>query len=181
MKSNANSPTTYISASAHIDGTLTSEGDLHIAGKFDGSIACEGEVHIMGGAVCKAVIRAARVRVDGYVEGDVKALDHIDISEQGVLAGSVGCPRIAVAEGANLNGRCSIDNRKPDVQPLKEAAASARKRKSDSPNTASAGAIPRETGRANGSNGSNGSKVATRKVAKQPKRGVSAARVVQNS
>ena len=88
-----------------VTGELTSGEDLVVGGRVEGAIAMashtltvldSGEVH--ANVVAKAVI------VLGKIVGNVEASERLELRESITVFGDVIAPRIAMADGAIING-----------------------------------------------------------------------------
>jgi cytoskeletal protein CcmA (bactofilin family) len=122
--------TTIIGPDTHIKGEMVFESSACILGRFEGRIASKGELTIGDSANCKASIDAARVVVDGTVEGDIVARERLELNAGATINGDIVANKLIVAEGASFMGHCRVG----------EAAVKAAKEPSSS--------IPIETGRA---------------------------------
>src|ERR1051325_10208774 len=71
MPDPAGQQTTIIGADTKIHGDMTFDGTARILGGFEGSITAKGELQIAESASCKATVDAAKVMIDGLVEGNV--------------------------------------------------------------------------------------------------------------
>jgi len=101
-------PITVIAADTHIRGEMTFDRTARILGKFDGKVAAKGELQIAEGAACSVEIEASKVTVDGAIEGNVSALDRIQLNAKGKINGDIKSAKLVVAEGASLFGHCAI-------------------------------------------------------------------------
>ena len=111
-----------IGKSIVIKGELSGDEDLAVEGRVEGKISLNQTVLTVGeqGKV-KAQIVAKAVVVIGQVQGNITAVDKVDIRDKGSVEGDISAPRVAIAEGAHFRG--SIDMRQ--AQPAKPAAAPA--------------------------------------------------------
>lgn len=109
-----------IGKSIVIKGELSGNEDLAIEGRVEGKINLNQTLLTVGeqGKV-KAQIVAKTVVVIGQVQGNITAVDKVDIRDKGAVDGDICAPRVAIAEGAHFRG--SIDMR--PVQSAKPAAA----------------------------------------------------------
>jgi cytoskeletal protein CcmA (bactofilin family) len=96
---------TVVGHGMQLTGSLTSPGTVVVAGRFDGEIVCDRLVRVMPGGVVKGPVRAEAVLVEGAVDGDIAAARHVELARTGRVRGDVTGPRVAVAEGAYLQGR----------------------------------------------------------------------------
>ena len=89
-----------------IKGELTAHEDLVIAGRVEGTISVMGHlVLVEAGAHVVGDITAAGIVVSGSVHGSLLAEEHIKAEVGADLHGDISAPRIAVADGAVVNGR----------------------------------------------------------------------------
>jgi cytoskeletal protein CcmA (bactofilin family) len=119
-----------IGKSITIQGDLTGNEDLVVDGKVEGKIHLPSNELIIGpdGHV-RAEVHAKKVTIIGRVAGNVSASDRIEIQSTGLVEGDVRAPRLAVQEGAVLNGTIDMGTKearaeKPAPSPRPSAAAS---------------------------------------------------------
>lgn len=106
--SESGNQTTVIGADTQIKGDMTFEGSARILGSFEGKIVAKGDLHVAETAVCKAVIEAGRVTVDGSVEGNITARERIELTTKAKMRGDMIASRLLVAEGATFVGHCTV-------------------------------------------------------------------------
>jgi cytoskeletal protein CcmA (bactofilin family) len=115
-----------IGKSVTIKGQIFSREDLIVDGEIDGAIELNDHRLTVGpnGRV-RAGIKAREIVVLGSIEGNVEALDKIDIRKDAKLVGDIKTARIVIEDGAYFKG--SIDIVKVDTpkaqQPRPQAAA----------------------------------------------------------
>ena len=97
---------TIIGLGAKFKGEMTFEHSAKILGGFEGKIMAQGEVTIGETAACRASIEAARVLVDGPIDGDVIARDKIELTNKARMKGDIIAGTRIVAEGAAFIGHC---------------------------------------------------------------------------
>ena len=109
MSEHANQPqTTVIGPDTHIKGEMTFEGSAKLLGNFEGKISAKGELLVADGASCKASVDAARVSIDGLVEGNVTARERVELSARAQMKGDLVTPKLLVAEGATFVGHVTV-------------------------------------------------------------------------
>jgi len=59
-------------------------------------------------AIVNANINALRVLIRGQVKGDVTAVEKVEVTVTGKLAGNVTAPEIFMETGCVFNGRCTM-------------------------------------------------------------------------
>jgi cytoskeletal protein CcmA (bactofilin family) len=87
-----------------IEGTIESDADLRIAGKFKGEIQIKGALSIDKGAHIAAKINAGSVTIAGQLEGDIVASSQVRLLESGQLIGDLKAPTLTVAAGSRMRG-----------------------------------------------------------------------------
>ena len=89
-----------------IKGELSAHEDVVIAGRVEGSIKVTGHLVIVeAGAHVVGDIMAAGIVVAGAVHGSLLAEERIQAQVGADLQGDISAPRIAVADGAVVNGK----------------------------------------------------------------------------
>src|SRR5205809_2787935 len=115
-----------IGKSVTVKGQIFSREDLIVDGEIEGAIELNDHRLTVGpnGRV-RAGIKAREIVVLGSIEGNVEALDKIDIRKDAKLVGDIKTARIVIEDGAYFKG--SIDIVKTDApkqaQPRPQAAA----------------------------------------------------------
>lgn len=100
--------TTYIGRGMKIEGKLRCSGPIRIDGEIRGEINCEGEVTIGPSAFIEATIHAAKIAVNGKIEGNLFTSDQLEILAEGHIVGNVSNPpgQLIIHEGAVIEGQC---------------------------------------------------------------------------
>ncbi len=103
------SRTATIGKGVSITGQIYSREDLVIDGEIDGTIeANEHKVTIGPNGKVKAGIKAKDIVVLGAVQGNVEAIDKIDIRKDARLVGDIKTARISIEDGAIFKGSIDI-------------------------------------------------------------------------
>lgn len=101
-------PTTYISASTKVVGTITGQGAYVFCGTVEGDCDIDGPLTLAQGGHWKGTLKAVDIVVAGTVEGDVVAQQRVEISGSARISGSLSGNSIAVAEGAIIEGEIKV-------------------------------------------------------------------------
>ena len=97
---------TGVGSTVVIKGELTAQEDLVIAGRVEGTISVTGHLVVVeAGANVVGDVASAGIVVSGTVHGSVLAEERIKVEAGADLQGDISAPRIAVADGAVVNGR----------------------------------------------------------------------------
>jgi cytoskeletal protein CcmA (bactofilin family) len=99
---------TILSEDMDFTGTLQFEKPFLIRGRVSGEINATGLLVIDENAVVNANIHALRVLIRGQVKGDVTAVEKVEVTITGKLAGNVTAPEIYMETGCLFNGRCTM-------------------------------------------------------------------------
>ena len=111
-----------IGVSVSIKGEIKGSEDLTIDGQVEGKIDLPDHMLTIGpNATVVADITAKVVTVFGSVIGTVVAREKADVRKTASLEGSLTCGRLAVQEGAKINGRVDTKN-KPVAAKAEKAA-----------------------------------------------------------
>ncbi|MDD5505331.1 MAG: polymer-forming cytoskeletal protein [Candidatus Omnitrophica bacterium] len=82
--------------------------NLRINGKFEGTLDTRGNLTIGSTAVISADIIGDNIIVGGRVKGKITARERLTLLPQAVVEGHIYPARLNVAEGAVLEGQCSM-------------------------------------------------------------------------
>jgi cytoskeletal protein CcmA (bactofilin family) len=111
-----------IGVSVSIKGEIKGSEDLTIDGQVEGKIDLPDHMLTIGpNATLVADINAKVVTVFGSIIGTVVAREKADIRKTASLEGSLSCGRLAVQEGAKINGKVETKN-KPVAAKAEKAA-----------------------------------------------------------
>jgi cytoskeletal protein CcmA (bactofilin family) len=79
---------------------------IRIEGHVDGTITSEGEVIVAPGGLVTGLVVAKHLVVTGKVKGTVKTSECLEIHGTGLVEGEVEVGRLVVDEGGILQGTC---------------------------------------------------------------------------
>jgi cytoskeletal protein CcmA (bactofilin family) len=106
----ADATTSVVAVNANWNGTLRTEGSIHLHGKAEGELHAASDVFVAEGAEVDAQIFADNVVVAGTVRGRIEARGRVELLPQGHVSGDVKAPRLIVHEGAQLSGQLKMDS-----------------------------------------------------------------------
>jgi cytoskeletal protein CcmA (bactofilin family) len=96
----------WIGKAVRVEGKVISEEDLTIDGDVQGSIELGGHSLTIGQeARIRADLLAKTVTISGKVNGNVRAVDKVDLRATGSVDGNITAPRFVMAEGATVMGK----------------------------------------------------------------------------
>ncbi len=100
---------TIIGQGITIEGELTSDEEVVIAGTVRGKLSADGPVTVDAGAVVEADIGASTLSIGGSVTGNVNASERVDLLGGARLVGDVKAARLTIADGASFKGNVDMD------------------------------------------------------------------------
>jgi cytoskeletal protein CcmA (bactofilin family) len=100
---------TIIGQGITIEGELTSDEEVVIAGTVRGKLSADGPVTVDAGAVVEADIGASTLSIGGSVTGNVSASERVDLLGGARLVGDVKAARLTIADGASFKGNVDMD------------------------------------------------------------------------
>jgi cytoskeletal protein CcmA (bactofilin family) len=108
--------TPWLGSGIHVEGKVSSDGDLQIDGTVEGPISVQGKKLTVGPtARLTSEIVAREVVVYGKVRGNLRALDRVEIRKDGSVIGNITTGRIMIEDGAHFKGKIEIDRSNPPV------------------------------------------------------------------
>lgn len=99
---------TLIAPSARVTGDIEFNGGLHVQGEVEGNITVGGEggqLVIGETGVVRGEIRVPRITINGRVEGDVNATEHLELASKAQVDGNVFYVTVEMLIGARVNGK----------------------------------------------------------------------------
>lgn len=97
-------PATIIGRDTEFVGVLSGPGHVLVRGAVRGDSALTGSVTVAEGGRWIGALKAADIVVAGAIDGDVSATDRIEIRPTARIRGSVTASRIAIGQGAVVDG-----------------------------------------------------------------------------
>lgn len=98
-----------IGAGLKIRGELSGSSDLYIDGEAQGKITLlDSRVTVGPNGRVQADIEAREIIIEGSVQGNLKAREHVRLGSSSNVQGSVLTPRIGIDDGAKLRGKVEM-------------------------------------------------------------------------
>jgi cytoskeletal protein CcmA (bactofilin family) len=90
-------------------GDLTGDEDLEIEGRVEGQVRLPNHQLTIGASGrVTAQVEAKHVVVIGHVSGNVTASERVEVQASGIVDGDIQAPRLAIQEGAVVNGNIQM-------------------------------------------------------------------------
>ncbi len=95
---------------AAMQGTLSFKDpvNLRINGKFEGNLDTRGNLTVGAAAIINADIIGDNIIIGGKVKGKITARERLTLLPQAVVEGHIYPAKLNIAEGAILEGQCSM-------------------------------------------------------------------------
>ena len=95
---------TIVGAGTEIRGELSVKGTLRVDGSVDGNILADWVIVGEGGNI-KGNVNATGMTVGGRVEGNIEALELVDLKPKARVYGEIHAGKLSVSEGAVFDGQ----------------------------------------------------------------------------
>jgi len=98
---------------AVFEGVLSFRGTVRIEGRLKGDIIATGALHIDEGAVVQGRVEVDELVVAGELAGQVVARRRLELRPSARVAADLRTPRLSLADGCILDGRCQTGAANP--------------------------------------------------------------------
>ena len=92
---------------------MSSEGSVHIHGRYDGAVKATEAIFVAEGAEVDATLTAETIIVAGVSRGTVRARGKFEVLPSGRVAGDINAPTLVVHEGAIMTGQLRMSGEEP--------------------------------------------------------------------
>lgn len=89
-------------------GDMEYEHSLKIDGEFEGTIESPGLLFIEEGAIAQANIKVNVLIIGGYLKGDIKAVQQVELLPKAKVYGNIKTARLRISDGAIFEGQCEM-------------------------------------------------------------------------
>jgi cytoskeletal protein CcmA (bactofilin family) len=101
---------TFVGPGTRIEGSLTSDGPVEVAGTLDGDVHVSGHCRVREGARVTGRLEAKTLVVEGEVSGPALVADKVEIGATGRVTSSIQARVVAIADGAFFQGEVRMDD-----------------------------------------------------------------------
>jgi len=110
-----------IGKSIAIKGELSGSESVYLDGELEGSVELlDGGLTVGPDGRIRANLRARSIVIQGRVDGNLYGLERVELKKSATFAGDIYTPRIAIEDGAVLEGNMRIHKDIPRPQTKKE-------------------------------------------------------------
>jgi cytoskeletal protein CcmA (bactofilin family) len=100
---------TIIGAGITIEGEISTDEDVVVAGTVRGKLSAKEAITIEHGATVEADVAGGSLAVAGALTGNVTANDRVDLQSGARVVGNVKAARVTIADGAQFKGNVDMD------------------------------------------------------------------------
>ena len=115
--------TTIIGKGACVKGDFTAESSARIDGVIEGDVTITGDLIIGAEGKVNGDIEAASAVIGGEVNGDVAAEKKVELTATAKVLGDIYTKAIVIDENAVFQGKCDMNQQKPEKVKKKKAIA----------------------------------------------------------
>ena len=99
---------TMISEGTTMNGTISTENDIRIAGKTDGELKSKGKLIVTSSGVVEGDIHVTDADIAGKIEGELRVSNKLTLRQSAVIEGDIYTKTLIVEEGAEMVGACRM-------------------------------------------------------------------------
>jgi len=100
---------TVIGTGITIEGEITSDDDVVVAGTVRGKLSAKEGITIEQGAIVEADVVGGSLIVGGSLTGNVTASERVDLQSGARVVGNVKAGRVTIADGAQFKGNVDME------------------------------------------------------------------------
>lgn len=97
-----------VPAGGRFEGLIAFRGSARVAGEVVGPIEGTGRLELLATAHVSGPVKVTELESAGTIDGDVEVGEIARFESGATLRGTLRAPRLAVANGALIQGRCSV-------------------------------------------------------------------------
>ncbi|MCX7716427.1 MAG: polymer-forming cytoskeletal protein [Endomicrobia bacterium] len=118
---------TVIGENTVFQGTIKTKGSIRIDGRLEGNIIEASQVIVGTKGYIQGDITARSVIVGGKVNGNITAVESIELQPGAQLLGDIHTSTLSIGEGAVFEGHCVMTSEKTKVIELDKELPTARR------------------------------------------------------
>jgi len=114
---------THIGKSIVIKGDVSGSGNVYLDGELEGSVELlDGALTVGSEGRIRANLQARSIVVQGRVDGNLYGLERAELKKSATVVGDIYTPRIAIEDGAFLEGNVWVHKDTPRPRTKKDHA-----------------------------------------------------------
>lgn len=104
---------TIVGVGTTLEGTLSAQGNLNVAGTIRGDLSVQGRAMIVAGGTVDGEVSATTAEVAGHVTGTLTVRERLVLRPTAVIDGDIRAGSLVIEDGAVFNGRCEMGPSRP--------------------------------------------------------------------
>ncbi len=113
----------FLDSGSHLVGDLRFDDTFRVDGRLEGRIHSSGRLVVGETGEIEGEVHVAHVHVAGTIRGKVADAERVEIAAGGKIYGELRTRSLVVADGAVLEGSCSMDESTIKTAPKTESSA----------------------------------------------------------
>jgi cytoskeletal protein CcmA (bactofilin family) len=105
----------HLSSDVEIKGTLKFQNDLVFDGKIEGEIQSNATLTVGKSAHVQGEVKSKTIIIHGSVQGNIEAVERIELKATGQLIGDLRAARIMIEDGATFVGKSEVSPNKSSL------------------------------------------------------------------
>ena len=107
----------FLDSGSRLVGDLRFDDTFRVDGRIEGRIHSSGRLIVGDTGEIEGEVHVAQVHVAGTIRGTVADAEKVEIVATGKIYGELQSRSLVMADGAVLEGSCSMDESTPKAQP----------------------------------------------------------------
>jgi cytoskeletal protein CcmA (bactofilin family) len=91
-----------------VEGTLRSNGNVHISGTVNGNVEVQGRTVVMPDGRVEGEIHSTTAEIGGRIHGQVAVKERLVLKATAVVEGDIRTGKLVIEDGAAFTGRCDM-------------------------------------------------------------------------
>lgn len=105
---NNNSEITHLSSTTLVDGNITLDNDIRIAGSVIGRIETKGTLIVEQTGKIKGEIKVSSATIAGRIDGNIECDGLMTLESRSCFVGDIKTRQIVINENAEFQGNCAM-------------------------------------------------------------------------
>jgi len=121
MSKEYNDVKSFLGDGTEFNGVLSFEGTVRVDGKFEGEVISKDTLVVGDQAKLSADISVGTIIIMGKVEGNITAIQKVEITKGGEVFGNIKSPSLLIEYGAIFEGHCEMVKKDKKISVIPKA------------------------------------------------------------
>jgi cytoskeletal protein CcmA (bactofilin family) len=91
-----------------VEGTLRSNGNVHISGTVNGNVEVQGRTVVNSDGRIEGEVHSTTAEIGGRIQGQVVVKERLVLKATAVVEGDIRTGKLVIEDGATFTGRCDM-------------------------------------------------------------------------